>query len=82
MNIEPKIFASKTHLKRYWTLNNRIMAYDSATQMLRNKKFDPNKFCIVIVERFLQGNWIDQIYFIPKHAHLSMLYRKIIGDSK
>jgi hypothetical protein len=90
MNIvEPKIFASKTHLKRYWPVENRIQAYKSAVQNLANslkvKNLSPDMvhdYCFVIVERFANGQWVDQIYYVPKAHSLQSLYKRITGNSK
>jgi len=41
INIEPKIFASKSHLKRYWPENSRKMVYQNAIKHLQTKKMDP-----------------------------------------
>lgn len=82
MNIEPKIFASKSHLKRNWPLNNRITAYRNTVENLRNRNLNSNEYCIVIVEKFFQGEWSDQIYYIQKIGTVNHLYRKIVGNSK
>jgi len=41
IDMEHKIFASKGHLKRYWPLNNRIMAYKNSIKNLKDKNMDP-----------------------------------------
>jgi hypothetical protein len=41
ISIEPKIFASKTHLKRYWNENSRKMVYQNAVKYLSSKNMDP-----------------------------------------
>lgn len=84
--VEPKIFASKTHLKRNWTVENRIQAYKSAVQNLTNslkgKNLSVNDYCFVIVERFINGQWMDQIYYVPKAHTLQSLYKRVVGNSK
>lgn len=39
--IEPKIFASKSHLKRYMPEKSRQMMYQNAINTIKAKKMDP-----------------------------------------
>lgn len=49
---------------------------------LKGKNLSINDYCFVIVERFFNGQWVDQIYYVPKAHTLQSLYKRIVGSSK
>lgn len=62
------------------------MAYKKSIENLKTiltkKNLNIDDFCFIIVERFSQGQWSDQIYYLPKSYNINALYKIIVKDSK